>query len=58
MARVKTVASEGMMLTNGQLIGRVVYLGTGDSPDNWWEITEEEARNMMEQEVKKDEDLY
>ena len=42
MERTKLTASDGMILTNGETYGRVVYLGTGDSPDNWYEITEEE----------------
>ena len=31
-----------MVLTNGETYGTEVYLGTGDSVDNWHEITEEE----------------
>ena len=42
MERTKLTASDGMIFTNGETYGRVVYLGTGDSPDNWYEITEEE----------------
>jgi len=29
---------EGYVLTNGETYSRRVYLGTADSPDNWWEI--------------------
>ena len=39
---IKLIASDGMILTNGEAYGKEVYLGTGDSPDNWYEITEEE----------------
>ena len=46
------------MLTNGTLFGKTVYLGLGDSPDNWWEITEAEALHKMEQEAKQYENLY
>lgn len=53
------VATDGMMLTNGEIYGEVVYLGSGDSPDHWQEITREQARNRMEQEVcVNEEDLY
>lgn len=36
-------ADEGMMLTNGETFGNVVYLGKNDSVDNWYEITDYEA---------------
>lgn len=59
MSRIKMVATDGMMLTNGEIYGEVVYLGSGDSPDHWQEITREQARNRMEQEVcVNEEDLY
>ena len=59
MGRVKLIATEGMVYTNGEIYGNVVYLGTGDSPDNWYQITEREACHKMEQEAKKrEEDLY
>ena len=46
----KLIASDGMMLTNGEVIGKEVFLGTGDSPDNWHEITEAEAQEKMNSE--------
>ena len=40
--------SEGMKLTNGTDIAEgSVYLGVGDSADNWYEITEEEYNKIM-----------
>ena len=44
----KLIASDGMMLTNGEVIGKEVFLGTGDSADNWHEITEAEYEAIME----------
>jgi hypothetical protein len=44
----KLTASEGMTLTNGETYGEEVYLGVNDSPDNWREITQEEAALMNE----------
>ena len=38
-------ASQGMVLTDGKVyssVGGEVYLGINDSPNNWYEITEEE----------------
>ena len=50
ITRIKLIASEGMMLTNGEVFGKEVFLGTGDSADNWHEITEAEAMTKMEEE--------
>ena len=49
---IKTItASEGMVLTNGETFSDVsgtVYLGKNDVPDNWHEITAEEAERLQE----------
>ena len=50
ITRIKLTASDGMMLTNGETIGKEVFLGTGDIPDNWHEITEAEAQAIMDEE--------
>lgn len=42
-------ADEGMMLTNGETFGNVVYLGFNDSADNWYEITDKEAYAKFEE---------
>lgn len=41
-------AKEGYIYTNGDTFGYNVYLGIYDSPDNWWEITEEEYQALKE----------
>ena len=56
MERIKLVASEGMVLTDGESFGRVVYPSSDDSPDNWYEITAEEAEKRMNGEDATDED--
>lgn len=35
---IELQASEGMLLTNGEVTSDIVFLGINDSPDNWWEI--------------------
>ena len=57
MSRVKMVATEGMIYTNGETYGREIFLGSGDSPDNWHEITEEEYNKIME-DMSYEKDLY
>jgi hypothetical protein len=40
-------ASEGHMLTNGEIYASSVRLGDWDSPDNWHEVTKEEYEKKM-----------
>lgn len=43
-------AEAGMVLTNGEAfsdVGGSVFLGVNDSPDNWHEITAEEAEERQ-----------
>ena len=39
-------ADEGMILTNGEVYGRVIYLAEGESADGYTEITEEEYNRI------------
>ena len=44
-------ASAEMVLTNGEAfsdVGGIVYLGCNDSPENWYEITNEEAEQIQQ----------
>lgn len=54
MKRNVLYASEGTMLTNGESIGRVVYLGEQDSPENWLEISEEMAEQLLGLKLKEE----
>ena len=54
MSRVILKATDGMIYTNGESYGRLVYLGTGDNPDNWWEITEEEFEKRTADDAEED----
>ncbi len=42
------IADENKVLTNGTDYGTKVYLGSGDSAENWYEITQEEYKAIME----------
>lgn len=44
----KLTASEGYVLTNGDVYGKEVYLGVNDSAENWHEITDVEYAEVME----------
>ena len=46
-------AAEGMVLTNGETfssVGGSIYLGVNDKPENWSEITAEEAEALQKNE--------
>lgn len=45
----KIIADKGMILTDGQTYGRVVYLGKEDSALNWHEITEERYQEILKE---------
>ena len=42
----KLIASEGMVLTNGEVYGKEIYLGCNDRPENWSEISDEEYEQI------------
>ena len=49
----KLTASPGMTLTNGETFSKEVYLGKNDKPENWIEITDQEAEEKLrEQEAE------
>jgi hypothetical protein len=43
----KLTASEGYVLTNGDVYGKEVYLGVNDSAENRYEITDAEYAEAM-----------
>lgn len=47
----KLTASVGMTLTNGEAYGKEIYLGKGDSPDNWYEISDTDAEKLQAEET-------
>lgn len=48
---IKLTALEGMTLTDGQSLGKQVYLGINDSIENWYEITDSEAQAIRERQA-------
>lgn len=47
----KIPANTGKVLTNGEVYSKEIYLGVNDSPENWWEITDEEYAEIEEKEA-------
>ena len=48
---------EGMVLTNGETYStdsKYITLGVNDSPDNWYEITAEEAERLQAEELSEE----
>lgn len=52
ITRVKLTASSGMVITNGETFGTVVYLASDVNPEDWYEITEEEYNSIVEKQLK------
>lgn len=48
----KLTTDSGKVLTNGQDYGTEIYLGKGDSPENWQEIPKEEYEAILAQQDK------
>lgn len=42
----KLTASDGHVLTNGDVYGKEIYLGINDKAENWHEITAEEYADI------------
>ena len=51
-------AKDGMVLTNGDAyssVGGYITLGVNDRPNNWYEITAEEAERLQNEELSEEE---
>ena len=49
---IKITATEGMTLTNGEVLSKEIYLGKNDKVENWYEITDEEAAMIAAEKEK------
>ena len=48
----KLTASEDHVLTNGEVYGKEIYLGSNDKVENWHEITDAEYADIEAAEEK------
>lgn len=57
---VVLTATEGKTITNTthSILGKVIYLGVNDSPENYFEITDEEAQEIRAEKALNNETLY
>ena len=50
MERQILIANDGMVLTNGEIYGKEIYLADGVSADAFYEITQAEYEALMQEE--------
>ena len=47
-------ATDGKILTNGEIFGRTIILAEGLSGEDFYEITEEEYENILKEQERKE----
>ncbi len=45
---IMLIADENKIITNGEVYGKTIALGKGDTPERYYEITQEEFKNHLE----------
>lgn len=53
----KLTASEGHILTNGDVYGKEIYLGLNDQAENWHEISDAEYAVIVKKEEERVQEL-
>ena len=53
----KLTASEGHVLTNGEVYGKEIYLGINDRAENWHEINDAEYAEILAEEEAKAQEM-
>ena len=56
MERIIMTATEGHILTNGEVYGRTIYLAEGETGEDFYEITDAEYEALQESEEATPED--
>lgn len=51
--RTPIIASEGKVLTNGEIYGKMIYLAEGVDANTFYEITDEEYSAILAEEERK-----
>lgn len=54
MGKKPLIATEGMVLTNGEIYGVEIYLADGISADDFYEITDAEYEKICEEQMKEE----
>lgn len=57
ITRIKLIASDGMMLTDGENYGKEVFLASDADAGMWREITEAEYDEIQKQDTLENEDV-
>lgn len=52
----KLTATDGFVLTDGDVYGKEIYLGKNDKPENWHEITDAEYAEILAEEEQMEEE--
>ena len=58
ITRIKLIANDGMVLTNGTDYGREVFLADTETAENWHEITEEEYNEILKAKEQANAELH